>query len=455
MVATQVWNPWLMAAESPGRTAVVAANERMTFAELTALASALASGLMRRGVPEGAVVATSMPSGPAFFALALATLRAGYGLFPISGDVPEPLRTTLLKISGAVLDVWQDDARDAEVPRTAVAELAAGPLLPWPSVPAGHLVWKTSGTTGRPAVVARTRPWYGYRGVAVFDKYFSGPELGPHVMANPTFHLGTLGPALYALQAGSAVVVQKHPSPSAFAALVDEHRADSAFMPPGLLALLVESGLAPRHALKIVSHGGSPCGAPVKHAAIELLGPVLHEYYGTSAGVISEISTEEWLRRPGSVGRPLPGVRVSVLDRERVVAPGETGEIQVVPRSVDRRRSEQILHTGDVGRLDDDGYLHVLGRISPDAGTDEAVLENLVRSLTGVSEVVVLSDPPRCHVEAADTAGIEGSVRSLARQVRVPEIDVQLWPLGALPRTPSGKVQRAALIDEMTTAREM
>ncbi|MFD9674747.1 AMP-binding protein, partial [Streptomyces sp. NPDC059981] len=116
-----LWDPWATARTAPDRTAVVADDETYTFAELTGRADALANALRARGVPDGAVLSTDLPTGPRFFALVLAALRHGYGLFPIAPQLTAlPGGPSLLTDADVVLHV------------TSGTPAAAGPALPCP-----------------------------------------------------------------------------------------------------------------------------------------------------------------------------------------------------------------------------------------------------------------------------------------------------------------------------------
>ncbi|MER5807545.1 fatty acid--CoA ligase family protein [Streptomyces sp. NPDC002033] len=459
-----LWDPWATARTAPDRTAVVADDETYTFAELTGRADALADALRARGVPDGAVLSTDLPTGPRFFALVLAALRHGYGLFPIAPQLTAlPGGPSLLTDADVVLHVTSGTPAAAgpalPCPVIGDGELLAGaasaagaPAVPPAAAPpaAGHLVFATSGTTGLPQAVVRTRPARPYKGVAVAARYEAGLDRGPHLMANPTYHLGTLGPALYALQAGSAVVVQRTWSPAAFAELADRYAADSVMLSPDRLTALVTAGRAPRRPFRVVFHGGAACPPGLKRAAIELFGPVLHEYYGTSKSVLTEITTAEWLRKPGSVGRPLPGIRVDVTRDGRTLPPGETGEIGIRLRAADRGPSEAPVHaTGDVGFLDADGYLFVIGRAGTPQELRTARLEHDVRLLPGVTDAVVLgTEAPSCYVEHGTDAPFPDPVPAIEASARLhglPAPRIVLAAAGSLPRTPSGKIRRAGL----------
>jgi long-chain acyl-CoA synthetase len=437
----------MTAEQAPDRLAVVADDGRITFAELVRRSDDLAAGLSKRGLVDGAVVSTDVPTGPHFFALALAALRHGYCLFPIPANrVGTALGDSLMAEMCVALHVTAGGAICGSVTDDELVAVGQREDRSAPAARSGWLVFVTSGTTGEPQAVTRARPSRRYRGVAVEKRYGAGLDCGPHVMTNPAYHLGTLGPALYALQAGSTVVVQRSWSPRAFADLVDLHRADSAMFSPDRLLDLVKAGQAPKRQMRVIFHGGSALPPWAKRAAIELLGPILHEYYGTSKGTLTEITTDEWLHHPGSVGRPLPGIELSIENAGQPVGPGEVGEVCVRPRAVDLDVGESDRwHTGDAGFLDASGYLHVVGRASTPGQLPLARLEYELRRVRGVFEVAVVGDPPMCYVEASVTGGLADMARAEAERLGIRLAGVRVRPPNSLPRTQSGKVQRTGL----------
>jgi long-chain acyl-CoA synthetase len=451
-VKPYVWNPWLSARNSPERLAVAAGQASCTFAELVDRADRLGSGLAAAGLAEGAVVSTDLRPGPRFFALALAALRYGYGLFPVSTRVRQsPAGRRLLADAHARMHVSVGDV-DGSVPFDDLARPAARPEA-GRAPRAGFLVFATSGTTGEPRAVVRARPWYPYRGVAVDARYGAGLGHGPHVMAQPTFHLGTLGPALYALQAGSGVVVQPTWSPGLLAELVDRFRADTVFLTVDHLADVVSARCWAGRRVAAVFHGGAACTPYVKREAITLMGPVLHEYYGTSECVVSEITSAEWLAQPGSVGRPLPGVRVWAEHDGARLGEGEVGELCVAPRAVDRRRADDVVRTGDLGFQGPGGYLFVIGRVHGNQSAGHALLEHAIRSLPGVTDAVVLAGEPAegtattCFVEGRPELfeTLREHILAVAADRAIQPVTLDLRPIGAFPRSANGKLQRPIL----------
>ncbi|MBF9132205.1 AMP-binding protein [Plantactinospora sp. S1510] len=453
MARPYAWSPWHTADADHARVAVVRGDRSQTFGELVDLADRYGPAISDLGVPDGAVVSTSLPVGPEFFALALATLRYGFGFFPvepwhISNDGGRGLLgqvdTRLHVADGTDGDIG------IAVPQVGTSELNGRRGDDPPPRSGGYLVLATSGTTGAPTAVRRARPWYPYRGVAVLDRYAAGMRHGPHVMTNLTAHLGTLGPALYALQAGSAVVAQDSWSVNGFAGLVDRYAADSTFLSPDRLVELVDRRVAPARSLKVVLHGGASCPPDIKRSAIDLFGPVLHEFYGTSAGIVSEISTSDWLRRPGSVGRPLPGVKVQITAGDQQARAGEPGEVQVWPRRVDRLdRTPGLVRTGDLGYLSEDGYLFILGRLDDRYRELNARVEAAVRELPTVTDVVATAHRHRTDTlvvriecTASGTSALRQEVQAVVEALGSHHVELEIRPSGTFVRTASGKLRR-------------
>lgn len=445
-----LWDPWKSAQSEPGRIAVASdGGDRIDYARLVRDADRIGSALTALALPDGARISTDLRAGPEMFALALAALKFGFGLFPVNQAFLRDgagYGSSLCRQAKTILHVG-DGPSPIEGPQVDYRELVAWQRETAPDAPrAGFLIFATSGTTsGEHTVIAQPRPRHPYQGVGVFARYSAGRAFGPHIMGNPTFHLGTLGPALYAVQAGSGAVVAHDWSAERMNELIREHAAASAFLSVDRLTDYVLSA-DQRSGLTSLFHGGSSCPPWVKRRAIEIHGPVLHEYYGTSEGVVTEISSTDWLTHPGSVGRPVSGMEVVVRQDEEPLAANTAGEIYVRSLLPDRKMKEP-LRTGDLGYLDPDGYLHVLGRISASSGTVEAVAEHRARSVAGVRDVVAVADSGvTCLVEAPEdeSAALFRSVRAAIEDGGGPPCDVVIFPPGTLTRTETGKLSRVA-----------
>jgi long-chain acyl-CoA synthetase len=447
-VKAHIWDPWKSAGAEPDRMAVATDDgHHITYRQLVAQADMIGSTLTAMGLPDGTRLSTDLRSGPEFFSVALAAAKYGFGLFPVNAALVRSGKAgALCRAAGTALHVTHEPAA-FDGPAIGYDELAAGGRSGSAAAArAGYWIFATSGTTsGEHDVVGQPRPRRPYQGVAVFERHSAGRGFGPHIMGNPSFHLGTLGPAMHALQAGSGVVVAHRWSPEHLSNLVREHSAASAFLG---VDQLTEYALSPerRCGLKTLFHGGSACAPWVKRKAMDVHGPILHEYYGTSEGVISEISSADWVRHPGSVGRPFPGLDIVITRDGAPVPAGTAGEVSIQTRPTDGT-ARPIRSTGDLGYLDPDGYLHVLGRVAGANGTVEALVEHRVRAVEGVRDVVVLDDSDvTCLVEATpdETAGLAPTIAGVIEGAGARPREILILPPRTLERTSSGKLSRVA-----------
>jgi long-chain acyl-CoA synthetase len=164
--------------------------------------------------------------------------------------------------------------------------------------------------------------------------------------------------------------------------------------------------------MRFVSSTGSPCPPDVKRAMIAWWGPVIHEAYGSSElGYMTRLSSEEALRKPGSAGKPLPGVQLAILDEEGKALPqGQAGSIYVhqpayadfsyIGNDAARQRMERhgLKTLGDVGYIDEDGFLFIVDRaadmvISGGVNIYPAEIEAVLHGMPGVVDCAVFGIP--------------------------------------------------------------
>lgn len=394
--------PALHARLRPDAPAVIAGADVLSFGELNARANRLVSALRDRGVGPGDHLAVLLPNVAAYAEAYLAAMRGGLRLIPVNSrlsaeEVAYIVRdcdaralivharygsAALLALESPLLQVGLVVGEEVEGFEPYEAALSTGRAED-PSDPVhGVTMFYTSGTTGRPKgvyrAVAEPRPPQWGEGTR---KAFREGDVC--LLLGPAYHAAPLGHSLAdALWAGATLVMTDKFDAEATLALIERHRVTHAHMVSTMFQRIL--ALPPQvrsrydvSSLRCVVHGAAPTPPEVKRAMIDWWGPILQEYYGASEGSGGfYIFSDEWLRKPGSVGRRLPdwGSRV-VSEGGRDCAPGEIGRIffRVHPRAPfeyykDPEKTEAVLldgthfTVGDMGYLDEDDYLFLTGR---------------------------------------------------------------------------------------------
>jgi long-chain acyl-CoA synthetase len=475
-----------------------------SFGQLAAEAAALDARLVAAAVGPGARVVIRIGNDERFLPALVATWLRSAAALPMhpAAPVDEIARVVRALRAGAVVCDPDDPlvGTDLPVPVLPVVHLSpAEPsepvVLPVPvDVPGSDtaLVLLTSGSTGTPKGVLLTHDnaWSNLRATVsafrsdVRASPLPGERKPPNLIANPLSHTAGIVRLLFALYVGRDVVLMRKFSGAAAKELVDVHGIDQLTLNPAMLRMLLDE-TQPGDRLgnvRYVSSGTAPLTQALREQFEERFGvPVLQAYGQTEAfGGIAIESVKDVLagrRHPGSVGKPLPGVELRLVAPDGTdAAPGTSGEIWVRSRSAmagyltgaddeTEPQSGDWLRTGDIGKLDDDGYLYITGRlknviicggfnITPEEV--EAALEDDER----VAEAVVVSWPderlgeiPVAVVESeADPADVLAAVGPRLTAYKRPR---KLFRVSALPRVPNGKVDRRAVdalvTDMMTT----
>ncbi len=338
----------------------------------------------------------------------------------------------------------------------------------------------TSGTTGRPkGVEVPTRMVPTVRGRMELYERHHCVGLGPHLVVSPLYHSGPHSAVGLLLTGHKVVIVGKFDADRVLTAIA-EHRIGTTVMVPThfvrLLALPEERRReADVSSIRMIAHTGSSCPVPLKEAMIEWFGPVFREAYGgTESGVITSIMSDEWLRHPGSVGRVHPPFHALVLDDAgNPCPPGQDGQLYFVDDTArgiryhgdpDKTEAAHLVPgtftLGDVGHLDDRGYLYVTGRvtdmvISGGVNIYPAECERVLSDHPSVLDVALFGVPDdemgerlvglvTTKDEHTTTEELLAFCRAAIARYKVPK---ELHIAEVIPRSPMGKVDKRALRD--------
>jgi len=433
---------------------------RVTATDSLARQRRTAGGLRARGLGPGDRMALLVPGSCDLVSAALGALRVGVVPVPLDPRLTARERDGLLDDIAPALVV--DDP-------AVLDELAAGPeedLAPWPLARPMHV---TSGTTGRPKGVwsgvlpaekaeALTREEQELWGFAAGDR---------HLVLSPLYHSAPLRFAIGTLLAGGDVVVPGPFDAARTAAVVAEHRPTTTFCVPShlqrLFAHLDETGAdLDLSCFRLVAHAGAPCPPPLKRRAMAAFGPeVLWEFYGSTEGQFTACRSTEWEQRPGTVGRARPGRRLFVDDGVIWCVVPEHARFSYwgAPEKTEaawRQTPEGPAFTvGDLGRLDEDGYLYLDGRredliISGGVNVYPLEVEQALGEHPQVSEIAVFGVADEqwgqrvcaAVVGAADPETLDAYARE---RLSPPKRPKEYFALPELPHTPTGKVRRLDL----------
>jgi long-chain acyl-CoA synthetase len=301
------------------------------------------------------------------------------------------------------------------------------------------------------ALVAEERDLWGFRADDV------------HLVLSPLHHSAPLRFATGTVLAGGRVVVPGPFDPAAATAAIERERPTTMFCVPAHLQRLFahwdEIGLPDLTCFRLVAHAGAPCPDAVKRRLVALFPPgTTWEFYGSTEGQFTACRSEEWLERPGTLGRPRPGRRMYADPDGTLWCEAPTYarfEYFGDPAKTAAAWRGDAFTVGDLGRLDDDGYVWLDGRredlvISGGVNVYPAEVENVLSEAPGVDDVAVFGvDDDRWgqRVCAAYVGSAEpDDLTTYARQRLAPaKRPKDYCRLDALPRTPSGKVRRLDL----------
>jgi fatty-acyl-CoA synthase len=493
----------------PGTVAIRYAGGDLTYAECDDRAARLATVLAGRGVGDGDRVAYLGFNSAAFLVTLLAAVRLGAVFVPVNFRLAGPELEAVLDGSGSVVMVCESGHRaladavrertpvrhfllvdddtcvDAPVAVVAPWEPWSGPLAaaaPHPRVAARRfddpaVLMFTSGTTGLPKGVILTHGNIWWNGVNV-DARLDTRRADVTLAVAPLFHIGGLNAlALRTLTRGGTVVVRRAFDPAEFLSDLVRCRVNSFFAVPAMLAALARvpgmfGAELPDLRTIVVA------GAPVPPSLIEEYaghGILLQQAWGLTetAPFATHLPAEDTLAKLGSAGIPMPHTEVRVVDPATgtPVAAGVGGEVVVRgpnvtagywnnPQATAAAFDEQgWFHSGDIGYLDDDGYLYIVDRlkdmiISGGENVYPAEVERALADLPGLTDVAVVGVADEQWGEtvvavacfaAGDTPTLDLVRDHAAAKLARYKLPRQLRVVDAVPRNASGKLDKLAI----------
>jgi long-chain acyl-CoA synthetase len=495
---------------------IISGERRRDHAEVAGRAARIAGGLHKLGVRQGDSVCILMRNDIAFIEAAYAVMRLGGYAVPVNWHFkPEEINYILRDSATSVLIGHADmlhQLREAIPPGVTVLSAPTPPeilasykidrdhlatpgfardLESWiaeqwpydgPAVPQPQNMIYTSGTTGHPKGVRRNAPTTDQ--LASLDR-MRGLIYGLRsnirgLLPGPLYHSAPNSFGIRTGRLGGALVLMPRFEPEEFLRLIEAERIDTIFMVPTMFIRLIKLPEATRRkydmsSLRHIIHAAAPCPADVKRAMIEWWGPVIYEFYGsTESGAVTFANSEDALKKPGTVGKIAPGAELRFVgDDGKLLPQGEIGEIYSRiagnPDFTYHNRPEKraeierdgFITSGDVGYIDDDGYVFICDRkrdmvISGGVNIYPAEIEAALHALPGVHDCAVFGIPDEEFGEALmavvepqpgvtlEIPDIRAQLKTALADYKVPKhIEIQ----GALPREDSGKIFKRRLRD--------
>ena len=512
------FHPSCHARTSPDALALVLADtgETLTYRQLDDGSNRVAQLLRSLGLKPGDRIAVMLRNSPEFaqvywgatrcgcFVTLLSThLKPGEAAYIIDdaqaqvlflsasiGETPQALARDSAELVPGVKRIYHagDPAADGVMQGAqALSEaLAAMPPEPVPDEISGFHMIYSSGTTGRPkGIVLPFTPGPIDEFNALEGALPIYRELDPLVSLNvgPLYHGAPLSGMVTAQRLGGLFVTQRKFDAEGVLAAIDRFRVGVAqFVPTMFVRMLaLPDDVRTKYdmsSMRLAIHAAAPCPVEIKRRMIEWWGPIIFEYYGSTEGVgATAISAQEWLERPGSVGRSSLGPIHICDETGRELPPGEAGVVyfEALPgRAInylnDSEKTRKAAHpdhpdwfaVGDIGKLDEDGYLYLTDRkdfmiISGGVNIYPQAIEDCLIVHPQVLDVAVLgvADPEfgekvKAVVQPKDWADAGPEL----------ERDLRAWCAGSispvtapreyefvreLPRLPSGKLAKHEL----------
>jgi long-chain acyl-CoA synthetase len=501
---------WWIAEDHPDQPAIVASPSgvTLTFSELAGRAHQIVHALRAHGLAAGDIFAYALPNDIDMLYWQLAAQEGGYQSIALNPALSGTEIQRIVDHSGTAAMVLHSEfaARVDQMAGTGSIKLqiAVGGDIPgWTSYASlverqpttappdrslGVPITYSSGTTGQPKAIGRPHtskqdPWVVADQMKLFGRAFQfQPLTGVHLVSAGMHHGGCQSFFQGALNVGQGLAILGKFDPEAALRAIEEHRVTTAYMVPTQFVRLLRLPQEVRDrydvsSLEVIVHSAAPCPLEVKKQMMEWWGPVIWETYGGMEGAATIAKPYRWLEKPGTVGRSVAGMRVKILDEDGAeLPPDEPGHVYLEPdrdtfeyrndpeltASVRRGKSFTL---GDIGYLDQDGYLFLRDRakdmiISGGVNIYPAEVEGVLSAHPSVGDVAVIGIPDTewgeqvkavvelvSGIEPTDELAaelIEFCRERMARYKCPRSVDFR----DHLPRTDGGKLYKRLLRDE-------
>ncbi|MER7448932.1 acyl-CoA synthetase [Nocardia beijingensis] len=495
----------------PDKPAVIVAEsgEALTYRELEEKSVRLARHLHDAGLRRGDHVALLSGNDPKIYEVYWAALRTGLYITAVNRHLSPSEISYIVDDCGAralIVSAGLADAAEQIVPETPAVEIrlafgghvpgyksyeeatAAASPQPLPDQPRGADMLYSSGTTGRPKGIKQPLPDRqvgdapGDTYTAIFGPLYGFDTETVYLSPAPLYHAAPLrfGGVVHAL-GGTLVIMEKFDAEQALAAIERYRVTHSQWVPTMFVRMLkLDEAVRARYdvsSLRVAVHAAAPCPVDVKRAMIDWWGPILYEYYAsTEANGATFIDSEQWLRKPGSVGTAGLGTIRVCGDDGAELPTGEIGTIyferEAAPFAYhnDPAKTADAVHpdhpswttTGDIGYVDEDGYLFLTDRkafmiisggvnIYPQEVEDALALHPKVFDVAvigvpdeemGESVKAVVQPAPGAEPGPELAAELRDYLRDRIAHYKVPR---SFDFADDLPRTPTGKLVKGKL----------
>lgn len=444
-------HPFHHAANTPDKPAYIMAEtgEVVTYKELEDRSNQAAQLFRKEGLKRGDAIAIFMENNSRFLELCWAAQRSGLYFTAISSRLTAPevdyivtdCGAKLFFTSGAVGGVADELVGSGLMKNVQTRFMINGKSDGYESyeecrnaMPAERIADEStgidmlysSGTTGRPKGVRRALPEGAIddaSGLAGVQLLYGMNDQVTYLSPAPLYHAAPLRFNMSVQQCGGTCIVMEHFDPELALKLIQDHKAThSQWVPTMFIRMLkMDESIRTKYdvsSMQVAIHAAAPCPVPVKEQMIDWWGPVIYEYYAGSEGNgFCQLNSEEWLAHKGSVGKPLLGeVHICGEDGEELPV-GEAGTIYFSSGDVasddegfqyhnDPEKTKDSRHPtkkgwstlGDVGRLDEDGYLYLTDRkafmiISGGVNIYPQEAENILITHPKVADVAVIGVP--------------------------------------------------------------